>query len=167
MTNMTIRATYYIFCCRNRNWDRPDLMQFWFLFFFWLLFCFCFCFFLFNNPISSSICKLPIRGEIYNCTFKNKNKVSIIIIIIIVVIIIVIGTYYYHFITAVLNEVEISPECITLHPGFSVVCLNRWSLRSAASKYKRIDGTKYRQTDTEEKWIMFCPVFSFRTISNC
>ncbi|CAH3017140.1 unnamed protein product, partial [Porites evermanni] len=31
--------------------------------------------------------------------------------------------------TAVLNEVEIGPECITLHPGFSVVCLNRWSLR--------------------------------------
>ncbi|CAH3185598.1 unnamed protein product, partial [Porites lobata] len=55
--------------------------------------------------------------------------------------------------TAVLNEVEISPECITLHPGFSVVCLNRWFLRSAASKYKRIHGTKYRQTDTEEKFL--------------
>ena len=26
-------------------------------------------------------CKLPIRSEIYNCTFKNTNKVSIIIII--------------------------------------------------------------------------------------
>ena len=113
-------------------------MQFLFIFFFaFVLFCFCFCFL--NNPISSSICKLPIRGEIYNCTFKNKNKVSIIIIIIIVIIIIVIGTYYYHFITAVLNEVEISPECITLHPGFSVVCLNRWSLRSAASKYMQKD----------------------------
>jgi len=24
---------------------------------------------------------------------------------------------------AVLNEVEVSPECITLHPGFGVVCL--------------------------------------------
>ena len=81
MINIAIRATYYIFCCRNRNWDSPDLMQFW-IFFFWLLFCFCF-FFLFNNPISSSICKLPIRSEIYNCTFKNTNKVSIIIIIII------------------------------------------------------------------------------------
>ena len=71
-----IRATYYIFCCRKRTWDSPDLMQFWF--FFWLLFCFCFLFFVFNNPISSSISKLPIRGEIYNCTFKNTNKVSII-----------------------------------------------------------------------------------------
>ena len=30
MINIAIRATYYIFCCRNRNWDSPDLMQFWF-----------------------------------------------------------------------------------------------------------------------------------------
>ena len=89
MINIALRATYYIFCCRNRNWDTPDLMQFWFFFFFffWLLFgfvfvfvFFCFCFFVFNSPISSSICKLPIHSEIYNCTFKNTNKVSIIII---------------------------------------------------------------------------------------
>ena len=46
MINIAIRATYYIFCCRNRNWDSPDLMQFWYIFF-WLLFCFCFCFFCF------------------------------------------------------------------------------------------------------------------------
>ena len=65
MINIAIRATYYIFCCRNRNWDSPDLMQFWFFVF------------LFNNPISSSICKLPIRSKIYNCTFKNTNKVSL------------------------------------------------------------------------------------------
>ena len=75
MINIAIRATYYIFCCRNRNWDSPDLMQFWFLFFLLLLP------FFFNYPISSSICKLPIRSQIYNCTFKNLNKVSIIIII--------------------------------------------------------------------------------------
>ena len=72
MINIAIRATYYIFCCRNRNRDSPDLMQFWF-FFFWLLFCFVF--FLCNNPIK---CKLPIRSEIYNCTFKKTNQVSII-----------------------------------------------------------------------------------------
>ena len=34
--------------------------------------------FLFNNSISSSLFKLPIRSEIYNCTNKNTNKVSII-----------------------------------------------------------------------------------------
>ena len=78
--HIAIRATYYIFCCRNRNWDSPDLLQCWYLFFpfflsFFFLFFLFFCFL--NNPISSSICKLPIRCEIYNCTFKNTNKVSI------------------------------------------------------------------------------------------
>ena len=90
MITIAIRATYYIFCCRNRNWDSPDLMQFdvfsfpffSFFSFFFVVFCFCFCFF-WNNSISNSICKLPICSEIYNCTFKNTNKVSIIIIIII------------------------------------------------------------------------------------
>ena len=28
MINIAIRAIYYIFCCRNRNWDSPDLLQF-------------------------------------------------------------------------------------------------------------------------------------------
>ena len=74
MINIAIGATYYTFCCRNRNWDSPDLMQFWYLF---LLFAFVLFFCFFNNPISSSICKLPIPSEIYNCTFKNTNKVSI------------------------------------------------------------------------------------------
>ena len=40
MINMAFRATYYIFCCRNRNWDNPDLMQCSFLFFFLLFFFF-------------------------------------------------------------------------------------------------------------------------------
>ena len=42
--DITIRATYYIFCCRNRNWDSRDLMQFLFFSFF---FCFCFVLFFF------------------------------------------------------------------------------------------------------------------------
>ena len=79
MINIAIRATYYIFCCRNRNWDSSDLCNL--EFFFWLLFRFVFVFvFLFNNPISSSIFKLRIRSEIHNCTFKNTNKVFIIVI---------------------------------------------------------------------------------------
>ena len=77
MINIAIRATYYIFCCRNRNRDSPDFMQFWFLFFSFFLF-----FFFFNHPISSSIRKLPIHSEIYKiCTFKNANKVSIILLL--------------------------------------------------------------------------------------
>ena len=70
MINIAIRATYYIFCCRKRNWDRTDLMQFWLLFFSFFSLSF-FLFFFLNNPISSSFCKLPIHNEIYNCTFKN------------------------------------------------------------------------------------------------
>ena len=42
MINIAIRATYYIFCCRNRNWDSPDLMQFWFFFSAFVLLCFFF-----------------------------------------------------------------------------------------------------------------------------
>ena len=73
MINIAIRVTYYIFCCRNRDWDSTDVMQFSFSFLSFFIFIF------FNNSISSSICKLHIRSEIYNCTFRNTNKVSIII----------------------------------------------------------------------------------------
>ena len=38
MINIAIRATYYIFGCRNRNWDSPDLMQYWFYQFFYFIF---------------------------------------------------------------------------------------------------------------------------------
>ena len=79
MINIAIRATYYIFCCRNRNWDSPDLMQFFFSFFFLLLFCFVLFWFL-NNPISSSICKSPIRSEIYNCKLKNTKKFPLLLL---------------------------------------------------------------------------------------
>ena len=41
--------------------------------------------FSFNHPISSSICELPICGEIYNCTFKKTNKASITIIFMIII----------------------------------------------------------------------------------
>ena len=51
----------------------------------------------------------------------------------------------------VLREVATPPPCITLHPGFNVVCLNRWSLRSSAAKYKTIDGRRYRQTGSEDQ----------------
>ena len=41
MINIAIRATYYIFCCRNKSWDSPHLIQLnWFFFL--------------NNSISSS-----------------------------------------------------------------------------------------------------------------
>ena len=79
MINIAIRATYYIFCCRNRNWDSPDLMQFWCLFFFFF-FVFFFCFYFLINPISSSICKSLIRSAIYNCTLKNTKKFPLLLL---------------------------------------------------------------------------------------
>ena len=80
MINIAIRATYYIFCCRNRNWDSPDFCNFDFLFILDIVL-FLFFFFLIIQSQAAN-CKLPIRSEIYNCTFKNTNKVSIIIIIV-------------------------------------------------------------------------------------
>ena len=58
MINIAIRATYYIFCCRNRNWDSPDLMQFWFFFF-----GFCFVLFLFFFLIIQS------QAAFVNCLY--------------------------------------------------------------------------------------------------
>ena len=67
MINIAIRATYYIFCYRNRNWYSPDLMQFGFPFFFS------------NNPILSSICKLPIRSEITIVYSKTQKKFPLLL----------------------------------------------------------------------------------------
>ena len=51
----------------------------------------------------------------------------------------------------VLQDVSEPPPspCITLHPGFRVICLEKWSLRQAARKYKTRDQRKYKQTETE------------------
>lgn len=32
------------------------------------------------------------------------------------------------------------PECITLHPGFNAVCLDRWSLKTAYLTYRQHYG---------------------------
>ncbi|XP_031552087.1 uncharacterized protein LOC116289336 isoform X2 [Actinia tenebrosa] len=53
----------------------------------------------------------------------------------------------------VLEEMQTPPNCITLHPAFQTVCLDRWSLRLSAGKYRTIDGRSYRQTGSEEKFM--------------
>ena len=95
LINVAIRSAYFIFCCRNRNWDSPDLMQFGFFLFCFVLFCFVFCFyfvliFFWIIQSQAASCKLPIRSEIYNCAFKNRNKVSIEFTIVIIIIITII-----------------------------------------------------------------------------
>ena len=42
-------------------------------------------------------------------------------------------------------------RCITEHPGFNPVCLQRWSLRLAADKYRTKGKQKYRQTGSEDR----------------
>ena len=79
--NIAIRATVH-FLFRNRSWDSRslDLIRFTSIRYYskrleaigWNSGL--------NNSISNSICKLPIRSETYNCTFKNTNKVSIIVL---------------------------------------------------------------------------------------
>ena len=51
----------------------------------------------------------------------------------------------------VLRELGSPPGCVTLHPGFGLFCLNRWSLRSAAAKYKTQDDRRYQKTGAEEE----------------
>ena len=67
MTNMAIRATYYIFCFRNRNWDSPDLMQF--SFFFLII----------QSQAAFVNCLQVARFTIVHS--KTQTKVSIIIIV--------------------------------------------------------------------------------------
>ena len=51
----------------------------------------------------------------------------------------------------VVEEVGTKPKCITQHPGFSQVCLQKWSLQLAADKYKTKNKTRYRQTGSENR----------------
>ena len=50
----------------------------------------------------------------------------------------------------VLEEMKAAPGCVTLHPTFKIVCLERWSLRLAAGKYRTIDKKSYQQSGSEE-----------------
>ena len=42
-------------------------------------------------------------------------------------------------------------KCVTQHPGFNAVCLEKWSLRMAAERFKTRDKKRYRQTGSEER----------------
>lgn len=43
-------------------------------------------------------------------------------------------------------------KCVTQHPGFNPVCLQKWSLKLAADKYKTKNNDKYSQMATQE-WL--------------
>jgi len=42
-------------------------------------------------------------------------------------------------------------KCITQHPGFNAVWLEKWSLCMAAERVKTKDKRRYRQTGSEER----------------
>ena len=46
--------------------------------------------------------------------------------------------------------------CITDHPGFPAVCLNRWSLELATENFKTRDGHHYSQINTKERYSKLC-----------
>ncbi|CAB4021612.1 Hypothetical predicted protein [Paramuricea clavata] len=51
----------------------------------------------------------------------------------------------------VLQDTGTPPSCVTHHPGFRVNCLEKWSLRMSASKYRtKICRRRYRQSGSEE-----------------
>ena len=77
MINIAIRVTSYIFCCRNRNLDSPDLMQFRFLLLLLLLFVFVFVFVFFliiQSQAAFVNCLYVARFTIVPCA--NTNNVD-------------------------------------------------------------------------------------------
>jgi hypothetical protein len=53
----------------------------------------------------------------------------------------------------VLEDVPQPPCCITLHPGFRPICLEKWALRNLARKYKTRDQRRYKQTGSEQTYV--------------
>lgn len=50
----------------------------------------------------------------------------------------------------VLADTGAPPSCVTHHPGFRINCLEKWSVRMVASKYRTISRRRYRRTGSEE-----------------
>ncbi|CAB3984262.1 Hypothetical predicted protein [Paramuricea clavata] len=44
-------------------------------------------------------------------------------------------------------------KCITQHPGFDSVCLQKWSLKLAADKYKTRSKSRYSQVKTQNRFL--------------
>jgi hypothetical protein len=53
--------------------------------------------------------------------------------------------------------------CVTDHPGFPAVCLNRWSLELAAENFKTCDCHRYSQISTRERYSKFS-VFAYKAL---
>lgn len=65
---------------------------------------------------------------------------------------------------SVLADLSTIPCCVTLHPGFRPVCLEKWSLKMAARKYKTREQRRYRETGSENMYdsiLCYFPVFKY------
>ena len=61
----------------------------------------------------------------------------------------------------VMSQVDLEDQCITLHPGFHDVCLNRWVLEIASLALKTKAGKSYRTLfsqgiKSESEWVVCC-----------
>ncbi|XP_046841138.1 uncharacterized protein LOC124435242 [Xenia sp. Carnegie-2017] len=54
---------------------------------------------------------------------------------------------------SVLADLSSIPCCVTLHPGFKPVCLEKWSLKMAARKYKTKEQRRYKETGSENMFL--------------
>ncbi|XP_046861206.1 uncharacterized protein LOC124454435 [Xenia sp. Carnegie-2017] len=65
---------------------------------------------------------------------------------------------------SVLADLSTIPCCVTLYPGFRPVCLEKWSLKMAARKYKTSEQRRYRETGSEnmnDSILCYFPVFKY------
>ena len=51
-----------------------------------------------------------------------------------------------------MDEFEQDIDCVTDHPGFSSVCLDRWVLETAYMQYRQHYG-QGRQDATQNQWV--------------
>ena len=65
ISNIAIRCTYYIFCCKNKEWNKPELLNFWTIF-------------IFLNVLKQLVvrCKLPNFSEVYTCILLNDDDMK-------------------------------------------------------------------------------------------
>ncbi|CAB3985984.1 Hypothetical predicted protein [Paramuricea clavata] len=57
----------------------------------------------------------------------------------------------------VIKDLEVegvqNAKCVTQHPGFNPVCLQKWSLKQASDRYKTKNKDKYKQIKTQERFL--------------
>ena len=55
----------------------------------------------------------------------------------------------------VIKDLEVegvqNATCVTQHPGFNPVCLQKWSLKQASDRYKTKNKDKYKQIAAQER----------------